>query len=596
MLRLLVGLLLALPSNAYPGFRGGIPNGFSVPCPPGAAGCSAGICNGFGHQSCSGGGALNAFGSALRAANLRWTAALCRADSDGDGISNGAELGDPCCTWAVGQTLPTGALSHPGDASSKPPAGTVGCVNVTASAGQAVVPAVPAYFNAGEAQRTLMLQIPAVPIAAQATNYFIVPFAVPPEVRSGPVQLVGFNISVDKTANLHHIVMYQCSSDMVAQYGPFRGPDAYHMPDDCTVNYVWAPGPLSGIAAPPTAGYLLSNSTQSLAFSAHYSNPSLTVGLRDSTKVTMFYTPTLRQHNMRTLWTGGITRLFPPDGQMPPNKPAFFDTHACLVQSTSPVKTPATAVTAFLHAHMSGRRIWVDHFVLSPAAPHEVVKAGELGRDNAFSFEAQQAWPITGTLSDGDVISTTCVFNTTGRINVTRGGQASTDEMCIGFIAVYPDSVQCVDPTSATPLHGYVSLASGDFPLAPNGSALITDSRQLYGVTTRARGVMATAGQLQLVMSVASSLGAAAALRTMAAVVSASAGPSVDSTSTSTSTTTLPSPSNSTPAPVLASAAHPLLPPPPSPQPAQSGVAGLCSGMGLLIALSAVLVTLCDAL
>ena len=31
-----------------------------------------------------------------------WTTALCNADSDGDGVSNGAELGDPNCIWTAG--------------------------------------------------------------------------------------------------------------------------------------------------------------------------------------------------------------------------------------------------------------------------------------------------------------------------------------------------------------------------------------------------------------------------------------------------------------------------------------------------------------
>jgi hypothetical protein len=49
-----------------------------------------------------------------------WTAALCQKDSDGDGQTNGQELGDPCCTWVEGQTAPriTG-VSNPSDATSK---------------------------------------------------------------------------------------------------------------------------------------------------------------------------------------------------------------------------------------------------------------------------------------------------------------------------------------------------------------------------------------------------------------------------------------------------------------------------------------------
>jgi hypothetical protein len=52
-------------------------------------------------------------------ASPTWTAALCHADSDGDGQSNGAELGDPNCVWSLGQTpARTVFLARPGDATS----------------------------------------------------------------------------------------------------------------------------------------------------------------------------------------------------------------------------------------------------------------------------------------------------------------------------------------------------------------------------------------------------------------------------------------------------------------------------------------------
>lgn len=60
---------------------------------------------------------LNTFGEAFRDAGYQWTQELCEADSDGDGRSNGQELGDPCCVWTPGQPLPGGPAyitSHPG--------------------------------------------------------------------------------------------------------------------------------------------------------------------------------------------------------------------------------------------------------------------------------------------------------------------------------------------------------------------------------------------------------------------------------------------------------------------------------------------------
>lgn len=56
-------------------------------------------------------------------AGYRWTPELCRMDSDGDGFTNGQELGDPDCTWVKGQPQRTAAaVSHPGLATSVPAA------------------------------------------------------------------------------------------------------------------------------------------------------------------------------------------------------------------------------------------------------------------------------------------------------------------------------------------------------------------------------------------------------------------------------------------------------------------------------------------
>jgi dopamine beta-monooxygenase len=47
--------------------------------------------------------------------NKVWNKSLCELDSDGDGKTNGHELGDPECIWTPKQkpAISTG-LSHPG--------------------------------------------------------------------------------------------------------------------------------------------------------------------------------------------------------------------------------------------------------------------------------------------------------------------------------------------------------------------------------------------------------------------------------------------------------------------------------------------------
>lgn len=63
----------------------------------------------------------NNFGEDFEDFGKRWSVAFCRKDSDGDSVSNGAELGDPDCVWTPG-AVPnrTYDISHPGYADSRP--------------------------------------------------------------------------------------------------------------------------------------------------------------------------------------------------------------------------------------------------------------------------------------------------------------------------------------------------------------------------------------------------------------------------------------------------------------------------------------------
>ncbi|CAK4068456.1 unnamed protein product [Aphanomyces euteiches] len=92
----------------------------------------------IGHKNPAGGGASNSFGDAFAKAGNKWTTSLCQADTDGDGATNGEELGDPCCVWKVGARLNTTTATHPGVVNTFTPntLAALKCVTTTSAAGK----------------------------------------------------------------------------------------------------------------------------------------------------------------------------------------------------------------------------------------------------------------------------------------------------------------------------------------------------------------------------------------------------------------------------------------------------------------------------
>lgn len=109
----LVTLAVLVPSTVtgYAKYSELVPNGGNVP----------GNEN-IGHLDPAGETGLSTFGEAFSKAGNAWGATLCQADDDGDGFTNGQELGDPCCVWTTASAigLITDGISDPADASKTP--------------------------------------------------------------------------------------------------------------------------------------------------------------------------------------------------------------------------------------------------------------------------------------------------------------------------------------------------------------------------------------------------------------------------------------------------------------------------------------------
>lgn len=116
-----LALSASTPSvDAYGKYVKLLPNGGDIPDTPNC-----------GHIDPAGQEGVNDFGKAFKKFGNTWNKNLCMADSDGDGFTNGQEMGDPCCTWTPTNTagLITEGISHPSDKTKTPtnPKLTAGC-------------------------------------------------------------------------------------------------------------------------------------------------------------------------------------------------------------------------------------------------------------------------------------------------------------------------------------------------------------------------------------------------------------------------------------------------------------------------------------
>ncbi len=123
---LIVAMMLAAQNvPALSSYVSQIPNGATFSC----ANC---------HINPAGGGTRTGFGNAFANNSHLWNATLATLDSDGDGYSNGVELGDPNGTWRPGQANPPGSVYNPGDATSHPGATVTAPTITTQPASQTV--------------------------------------------------------------------------------------------------------------------------------------------------------------------------------------------------------------------------------------------------------------------------------------------------------------------------------------------------------------------------------------------------------------------------------------------------------------------------
>jgi hypothetical protein len=175
-------------------YRSAIPNGNSVVYNGQPA-------SGVGHNSLGGGGSLNPFGRDFSAAGSRWTVSLCQKDSDGDGVANGIELGDPNCVWSPGQmpSVTTG-ITHPGFRDARQVVAPVTTIATTAAPVYTPATAAPVFTPATAAPVVLSQLVTTTAKSITTTQKMIVETNSPATATADP--RAGMNFRATTTTSI----------------------------------------------------------------------------------------------------------------------------------------------------------------------------------------------------------------------------------------------------------------------------------------------------------------------------------------------------------------------------------------------------------
>ena len=266
-------------------------------------------------------------------------------------------------------------------------------------------------------------------------NLTFSPFEVPSDVTDSYVceamelpddgcayHVTEFN-PLETTPFVHHMILF----GVIQELRPKCTVACFDMPGQVTILYAWAVGG-DKMRLPPNVGLRVGKGTshELSTLQMHYNNPLGVAGAVDSSGVELTLTSELREHDMSMVMSGVPTNDLV---RIPPGQTRFIIEASVELRLAAPAKTFAVG----LHAHEAGIRIeaWLVR---------EGVVVASLGVENPYNFQNQDFHQLAEEveLLPGDRVRIRCEYDTTSRSSCTQGGDKSSQEMCLHFMAVYP--------------------------------------------------------------------------------------------------------------------------------------------------------------
>ncbi|XP_048751456.2 DBH-like monooxygenase protein 2 [Ostrea edulis] len=403
-------------SEGFKFFQTKIPNGDSVPHP-----CKPNyLWHGVGHRNELGGGSRNPFGEDFDAAGKTWTPELCRKDSDEDGKSNGEELGDPNCVWKENAIPDKNAFSHPGVCE---PYDSDMCRAKNTWVECDLQPFQCDAINQPEV-KNVTLRYPPTPVPSLETNYFCMIFELP---RDGDYHMIATEPYIDNEYVMHHILLFGCETSVT---------EAESVPTSCgmgsgncrTIIGAWAVG-VKGECAHDDVGFRIGQQGFKYAMMQfHWNNVERRSDYVDSSGMTLFYTPNRRPNDAAIMMVGQEYL------EIPPSKERVEVEAVCSADDTwMALSGPVYVTRALNHMHYLGREQYMDHY-------RNGVKVNSFTNEPDYSYDRPRflEYKTSIEIKPGDEIRTKCVFKSSSKSVTTFQGDATSDEMCFGFLTIHP--------------------------------------------------------------------------------------------------------------------------------------------------------------
>eukprot|EP00475_Leptophrys_vorax_P007706 TRINITY_DN14888_c0_g4_i2.p1 TRINITY_DN14888_c0_g4~~TRINITY_DN14888_c0_g4_i2.p1 ORF type:complete len:518 (-),score=2.07 TRINITY_DN14888_c0_g4_i2:241-1677(-) len=301
-----------------------------------------------------------------------------------------------------------------------------------AGAGADPVPVAPSMKSG--AHRVYNLTFDSYRLSTNYTTYRCKVFDIPLTAKSHVVEFGGI-LNGSHPAAVHHAVVFGCTEKDLPKLPPtneFDCIDVMHLPCSSSIGF-WGVGgrPYSFPAEaglPIGPGYYTKYLIQT-----HYTNPDGLPGIVDSSGIFLKVADQRRKYDAGYMLLGPTIHSI--QIKIPPQQPSWTMESTCPSICTRSVFNETVKVIGVQsHMHTAGRQMYTDIY-------RDQQKLTTLSRLDYYDFNAQQALPVAPAfdLEQGDELKTTCVWDTTGRSNVTMGGEGTNQEMCLVYVMYYPE-------------------------------------------------------------------------------------------------------------------------------------------------------------